>query len=154
MDPVPTSSNPTPEARFCATGAGHRVANLYVWPHSRIKCRTSWVKQTNWGLGMSYARYTAYAMYQSIHLVYTALSACWFMNKKFSSTMQQMAHFMGHKTRRGWRLHVLPFQETKRWDPPRTWPNPDELVPQWDLLLPLWWERLNDCDLRLQISTC
>lgn len=47
---------------------------------------------------MSYVAYTAYAVYQSIHLVYTALSACWFMKEKLSSTMQQMAHFMGHKT--------------------------------------------------------
>lgn len=95
---IPISLNPTPVARLCATGAGQRAASLYVWPHSRNKCRTSWVRQTNWGLGMSYVAYTAYAVYQSIHLVYTALSACWFMKEMLSSTMQQMAHFMGHKT--------------------------------------------------------
>lgn len=98
---TPTSLNPTPVARLCATGAGLRAASLYVWPLPRNICRTSWVRQTNWGLGMSYAAYTAYAVYQSIHLVYTALSACWFMKERLSSTMQQMAHFMGHKTRWG-----------------------------------------------------
>ncbi len=99
--PSTPSLNTTPVARICATGAGQRAASLYVWPHSWNNCRTSWVRQTNWGLGMSYAAYTPYAVYQSIHLVYTALSVCWFMKEKLSSTVQQMAHFMGHKTRGG-----------------------------------------------------
>lgn len=148
-------------ARFCATGAGQWAASLYVWPLSRNKCRTSWVRQTNWGLGMSYVAYMAYAVYQSIHLVYTALSACWFMKEKLSSTMQQMAHFMGHKARGDGDCMDYHVSETKRWDtltgmvghPPQTWLNPDELVPQWDVLLPLWWGSLNDCDRTLRTLT-
>lgn len=76
-------------------GCWPQAVSLYVWPNLRIKCRASWVRRANWGLGMSYV---VYAVYQSVHLVYTALSESWFMKEKLSSTIRQMAHFMGHKT--------------------------------------------------------
>lgn len=72
--------------------------------------------KANWGSGVSDVAYTAY---QSVHLVYTALSEYWFMKEKLSSTMQQMAHFMGHKTKgrgggEGWRLHELQCKTNQR----------------------------------------
>lgn len=103
------------------------------------------VRQTNWGLGMSYAAYTPHTVYQSIHLVYTVLSPCWFIKEKLSSTMQQMAHFMGHKTRRDGDCMCYHVRVNEWWDaltetvkyPLWTRLNPDELAPQWDILLPL-----------------
>ena len=50
--------------------------------------------------------YTANVVYQSAHLVYTALSEYGFMKEKSSSTMQQMAHLMGHKAGGGARARA------------------------------------------------
>ena len=141
-------------ARLCATVAGQWASQpflfffFYIWPHSRNNCRTSWVRQTNWGLGMSYAACAAYAAHQSIHLVCTSPVSMLIYERRrcLSSTMQQMAHFMGHKTSGDGGCMGYHVGENKQsgilwWrHPPRTWLNPDELAPQWDILLPLWRE--------------
>lgn len=150
--------NTTHKARFVQWVLGSKQPSLHVWPHSWNNCRTSWVRQTNRGLRMSYtAHAVAYAAYQSIHLVYKALSVRWFMKAKLSSTMQRMAHFMGHKTRGDGDCMDYHVRENKQWDvltgkvnhPPQTWLI--QIIGFLnETLLSLWWESLNDCNLTVK----